>query len=106
MARAALGCCIQPKRLARGSSEMAEEVPFRRAPRPRRGFRLASRDKAILRWIGRLRLVGAAHVAERFELGRAVTYARLDGLGRSAEGERQGDVVTQSRDAAAVVLYA
>jgi hypothetical protein len=62
--------------------EMTEEVPFPRAPRSRRGFRLTPRDKAIVRWIGRLRMAGAAQVAERFGLGRAVTYARLRGLVR------------------------
>src|SRR5919205_2302617 len=61
---------------------MTEELPFTGARRSRRGFRLTPRDKAIVRWIGRLRLVGAAQVAERFGLGRAVTYARLRGLVR------------------------
>jgi hypothetical protein len=63
-------------------SEMTEELPVPRAPRSRRGFRLTPRDKAIVRWIGRLRMVGAAQVAERFRLGRAVAYARLGGLVR------------------------
>ncbi len=44
------------------------------------GFRVTGRDKEIVRWIGRLRMVQAAHVSERFSLGRAVTYARLSGL--------------------------
>jgi hypothetical protein len=61
---------------------MTEELRFPRAPRSRRGFRLTPRDKEIVRWIGRLRMAGAAHVAERFGLGRAVTYARLRGLVR------------------------
>ena len=47
-----------------------------------RGFRVTTRDKAILRWIGRLRMATAAQVAERFEVGRAVSYARLSGLVR------------------------
>jgi hypothetical protein len=47
-----------------------------------RGFRVTARDSAILRWIGRLRMATAAQVAERFELGRAVSYARLAGLVR------------------------
>lgn len=44
------------------------------------GFRVTSRDREIVRWIGRLRMATAAHVAERFDLGRAVGYARLNGL--------------------------
>ena len=39
-----------------------------------------ARDNEIVRWIGRLRMVQAAQVGERFRLGRAVTYARLSGL--------------------------
>jgi hypothetical protein len=49
---------------------------------PGGGFRVTTRDKEIVRWIGRLRMVNAAQVAERFQLGRAVTYARLGGLVR------------------------
>ncbi len=43
---------------------------------------MTARDKEIVRWIGRLRMASAAQVAERFGLGRAVTYARLGGLVR------------------------
>lgn len=49
-------------------------------PGPRRGFRATSRDREIVRWIGRLRMVTAAQVSERFDVGRAVGYARLSGL--------------------------
>jgi hypothetical protein len=49
---------------------------------PRGGFRVTTRDKEIVRWIGRLRMASAAQVAERFAMGRAVTYARLGGLVR------------------------
>lgn len=45
-----------------------------------RGFRVTRRDREIVRWIGRLRMVTAAQVAERFAVGRAVGYARLSGL--------------------------
>lgn len=41
---------------------------------------MTHRDREILRWIGRLRIVSAAHVAARFGLGRAVAYSRLGGL--------------------------
>jgi hypothetical protein len=41
---------------------------------------LTPRDREIVRWIGRLRMATAAQVAARFELGRAVGYARLSGL--------------------------
>lgn len=51
-------------------------------PRSRRGFRLTARDREMVRWIGRLRMATAAQVAERFGLGRAVSYARLNGLSR------------------------
>jgi hypothetical protein len=44
------------------------------------GFRITARDRAIVRWIGRQRMVTAAQIGERFELGRAVSYARLGGL--------------------------
>jgi hypothetical protein len=47
-----------------------------------RGFRVTARDKQIVRWIGRLRIVTAAQVGERFGVGRAVTYARLGGMVR------------------------
>ncbi len=47
-----------------------------------RGFRVTRRDREIVRWIGRLRMVTAAQVGERFGLGRAVGYARLNGLVR------------------------
>jgi hypothetical protein len=46
------------------------------------GFRVTTRDKEVVRWIGRLRMVNATQVADRFRLGRAVTYARLGGLAR------------------------
>lgn len=46
------------------------------------GFRVTSRDREIVRWIGRLRTAGASQVAERFGLGRAVSYGRLNGLVR------------------------
>lgn len=51
-------------------------------PRSVRGFRLTPRDREMVRWIGRLRMATAAQVAKRFELGRAVSYARLNGLVR------------------------
>lgn len=54
----------------------------RRRDRQRRGFRVTARDKEIVRWLGRLRMASAAQFAERFDLGRAVTYARLAGLVR------------------------
>lgn len=47
---------------------------------PDPGFRVTPRDREIVRWIGRLRMVTAVQVAERFGLGRAVGYARLGGL--------------------------
>lgn len=43
---------------------------------------MTARDREIVRWVGRLRMVTAAQVAERFGLGRAVSYARLSGLVR------------------------
>ena len=46
------------------------------------GFRVTARDKEIVHWIGRLRMVTAAQVGERFGLGRAVSYARLGGMVR------------------------
>jgi len=44
------------------------------------GFRITARDREILRWVGRQRMVTAAQIAKRFGLGRAVSYARLSGL--------------------------
>lgn len=41
---------------------------------------MTSRDREIVRWIGRLRMASAAQVAERFGVGRTVGYARLNGL--------------------------
>ena len=61
---------------------MSGRATERRRDRPRRGFRVTVRDKEIVRWIGRLRMASATQVAERFDLGRAVTYARLAGLVR------------------------
>ena len=61
---------------------MTGHATERRRDAPRRGFRVTARDKEILRWIGRLRMASATQVAERFHLGRAVTYARLAGLVR------------------------
>jgi hypothetical protein len=49
---------------------------------PAHGFRVTSRDREIVRWIGRQRMASARQVAGRFRLGRAVTYARLGGLVR------------------------
>jgi hypothetical protein len=46
----------------------------------RSGFRITERDRAIVQWIGRQRMVTTAQIAERFALGRAVSYARLSGL--------------------------
>ena len=43
---------------------------------------MTARDREIVRWIGRLRMATAGEVAERFGLGRAVSYARLNGLVR------------------------
>lgn len=48
--------------------------------RSSRAIRVTSRDREIVRWIGRLRMVTAAQVADRFDLGRAVGYSRLSGL--------------------------
>jgi hypothetical protein len=59
---------------------VSRRLPGAGRERLRRGFRVTTRDKEIVRWIGRLRLANAAQVAERFRLGRAVTYARLRGL--------------------------
>ena len=58
--------------------------------RPRRqpGFRITERDREVVRWIGRLRMATAAQVAARFELGRTVSYARLNGLVRCGLLER------------------
>jgi hypothetical protein len=83
MAPAALGAAFSRKKASGGDPrEMNEGLPLARTPRSRRGFRLTPRDKEIVRWIGRLRMAGAAQVAGRFDLGRAVTYARLRGLVR------------------------
>lgn len=49
-------------------------------PGPATGFRITARDREIVRWVGRLRMATATQVARRFELGRAVSYARLRGL--------------------------
>jgi len=43
---------------------------------------LTARDREMVRWVGRLRMATAAQVTERFQLGRAVGYARLSGLVR------------------------
>ena len=61
---------------------MSGHATERHRDRPRPGFRVTARDKEIVRWIGRLRMASAAQVAERFDLGRAVAYARLGGLVR------------------------
>jgi len=45
-------------------------------------FRVTPRDREIVRWVGRLRMASARQVADRFRLGRAVSYARLSGLVR------------------------
>jgi hypothetical protein len=50
--------------------------------RQRIPFRVTTRDKEIVRWIARLRMATASQIADRFGLGRAVTYARLAGLVR------------------------
>jgi hypothetical protein len=57
-----------------------EGTERQRRARKRSGFRITERDRAIVRWIGRQRMVTAAQIAERFALGRAVSYARLSGL--------------------------
>jgi hypothetical protein len=59
---------------------VSRRLPGAGRERLRGGFRVTTRDKEIVRWIGRLRMANAAQVAERFRLGRAVTYARLSGL--------------------------
>lgn len=46
------------------------------------GFRVTPRDREIVRWIGRHRMVTAGQVAERFRVGRSQCYARLTGLVR------------------------
>ena len=46
------------------------------------GFRVTPRDREIVRWIGRHRMVTAGQVAERFGVGRSQCYARLTGLVR------------------------
>lgn len=55
-------------------------VRYQTGGRKKSGFRITDRDRAIVHWIGRQRMVTAAQVAERFALGRAVSYARLSGL--------------------------
>ena len=45
-------------------------------------FRVTPRDREIVRWIGRHRMVTAGQVAERFGVGRSQCYARLTGLVR------------------------
>jgi hypothetical protein len=49
---------------------------------PSRGFRVTHRDTQIMRWVGRLRMATAQQIAERFGLGRTVTYTRLGVLVR------------------------
>jgi hypothetical protein len=60
----------------------ASEKGVLRSGAPSAGFRVTDRDREIVRWVGRLRMVTAAQISERFELGRAVSYARLSGLVR------------------------
>ncbi|MGH2837107.1 MAG: hypothetical protein ACRDJY_02025, partial [Thermoleophilaceae bacterium] len=43
---------------------------------------MTPRDREIVRWIGRHRMVTAGQVAERFGVGRSQCYARLTGLAR------------------------
>jgi hypothetical protein len=43
---------------------------------------VTNRDTQIVRWVGRLRMATAQQIAERFGLGRTVTYARLGVLVR------------------------
>ncbi|MGH3118619.1 MAG: hypothetical protein ACRDQ2_16200 [Gaiellales bacterium] len=43
---------------------------------------MTPRDREIVRWIGRHRMVTAGQVAEQFEIGRSQCYARLTGLVR------------------------
>lgn len=50
------------------------------SPRRAPGFRITDRDVSVVRWVGRLRMASAEQIADRFGLGRAVTYARLKGL--------------------------
>lgn len=59
------------------------------SPRRITGFRVTDRDVEIVRWLGRLRMATAEQVAGRFELGRAVSYARLRGLVRLGLLEHQ-----------------
>jgi hypothetical protein len=43
---------------------------------------VTNRDTQIVRWVGRLRMATAQQIAERFGLGRTVTYTRLGVLVR------------------------
>lgn len=52
------------------------------------------------RWLGRLRMATAAQVAERFEVGRAVSYARLSELVRLGLLEH-ARILTERRELAA-----
>lgn len=61
---------------------MSDQLRLLRSGRRVGGFRVTARDEQMVRWIGRLRMASAAQVAERFGLGRAVSYARLSGLVR------------------------
>jgi hypothetical protein len=67
---------------ARRSAAGVNEQPRLNRRRSHPGFRVTARDRAIVRWVGRLRMATAAQVAARFRLGRAVSYARLSGLVR------------------------
>jgi hypothetical protein len=58
----------------------------------RKSFRVTSRDREIVGWIGRLRMATASQVAERFNLGRAVSYARLSAPHRKFGVESGGAV--------------
>lgn len=68
--------------LGEAPTAMSERVHVRTMPRKARVFRVTPRDRAIVRWVGRLRMATAAQVADRFDLGRAVSYSRLSGLVR------------------------
>jgi hypothetical protein len=56
---------------------LSAQRSLNRGARPSRGFRVTNRDTQIVRWVGRLRMATAQQIAERFGLGRTVTYARL-----------------------------
>jgi hypothetical protein len=62
------------------SARKPSKLVGRAAPVP--GFRITPRDREIVRWIGRQRMANARQVADRFRLGRAVSYGRLGGLVR------------------------